>query len=251
MNITTKERKEYLLNNLLLFMKQEIEEAGISKDNYWFVIEFPKKVYCMGVKEPKLEPASEDTTKFLLKCPCEEEELDIAIKYGIAHGYIVKRTCNSIKITDYGFDKADDYEKFLEQNVTDNEIILNNYVSSNDDKINELIIKSRNLYLTKDLDGALEKIWDAFERLKTIFSEVDKKSSVKKLCDICSKSLDIDSINNEFMALTDIGNNYEIRHFETNKIPIEDANTKIYLYFRMLSLIMFAIKQIEVNENDL
>lgn len=247
----TKERKEYLLNNLLLFMKQEIEEAGISKDNYWFVVKFPEEVHYMGVKEPKLEPASEDTAKFLLKCPCEEEELNIAIKYGIAHEYLKKHTCNSVMLTYDGFYKADDYEEFLEQNVTDNEIILNNYVSSNDDKINELIIKSRNLYLTKDLDGALEKIWDAFERLKTIFSEVDKKSSAKKLCDICSKSLDIDSINNEFMALTDIGNNYQIRHFETNKKTIEDANTKIYLYFRMLSLIMFAIKQMDVTEDDL
>lgn len=232
-------------------MKQEIENAGISKDNYWFVIEFPEKIPCMGVKEPKLEPASEDTAKFLLKCPCEKEELDIAINYGIAHDYIKKRTHNSIKLTCCGFDKANEYEEFLEQSVTDNEIILNDYVSSNDNKINELIIKSRNLYLTKDLDGALEKIWDAFERLKTIFSEVDKKTSAKKLCDICSKSLDIDSINNEFMALTNIGNNYQIRHFETNKKLMKDANSKIYLYFRMLSLIMFAVKQLEVNENDL
>lgn len=240
----TKERKEYLLNNLLLFMKQEIEDAGISKDNYWFVIKFEEEVYYMGVDKPRLESASEDTAKFISKYPCDKGELDIVIKYGIAHEYLKKHTYDSVMLTYSGFNKAEDYEEFLEQNITDYEIILNDYVSSSDDKINELIIKSRNLYLTKDLDGALEKIWDAFERLKTIFSEVDKKSSTKKLCASCSKNLDADTINNEFMALTSIGNNYQIRHFETNKKPIEDVNTKIYLYFRMLSLVIFAIKQV-------
>lgn len=247
----TKERKEHLLNNLLLFMKQEIEESGISKDNYWFVVKFPAEVYYIGIEKPKLEAASEDTTKFLLKCPCEKEELDIVIKYAIAHEYLERRTHDSVMLTYSGFDKADDYEEFLEQNVTDNEIILNDYVSLSDDKMNKLIIKSRNLYLTKDLDGALEKIWDAFERIKTIFTELDKKASAKKVCEVCATSLDFDFINNEFVSLANIGNNYQIRHFETNKKPIKDNQTKAYLYFKMLSLINFVIKQLKEVENDL
>lgn len=247
----TKERKEYLLNNLLLFMKNEMEEAGIKKDNYWFVVQFPKEVYYMGVPEPKLFPASEDTAKFIAKCPCEENELDSVVKYAIAHEFLEKHGADSIKITYYGMDTAVKYEEYLEDCVSDNQIILNNYFESTDETVNEKIIKSRNLFLNHDIGGALENIWDAFERIKTIFTELDKKNSIKKVCDVCATSLDYENINSEFLELTNLGNNYQIRHFETNKKPINDDNTKIYLYFRMLSLITFVIKQLEVAENDL
>ena len=73
----TKERREYLLNNLLLFMKKEMEKDGIKKDNYWFVKKFAKEVYIMGVSELMPEPASKDTKRFLTICPCEEKELDM------------------------------------------------------------------------------------------------------------------------------------------------------------------------------
>lgn len=247
----TKERREYLLNNLLLFMKNEIEDDGATINTYWFEVKYPEKVYIMGVKEPKLEPASKDIIKFQAKCPFEKEELDTVVKYGIAHELLERYTYDSFQITYQGMNQAEEYEEYLEECVSDNQIIINDFVESEDSLVNEKVIKSRNLYLTKDLDGALENIWGAFERIKTIYTELDKKDSAKKVCNICATSLDFDCINNEFVALTNIGNNYQIRHFETNKKPLNDNNTKIYLYFRMLSLINFAIKQLKEAENDL
>ena len=238
----TKERREYLLNNLLLFIKNEMEDSGSTIDNWYFEIKYEEEYYLMGVKEPKIDPASEDIIKLQQRCPFSKEELDAVVKYGVAHEYLEKYTFNSFNITYLGINKAEEYEEYLETNVSDNQIILNDYIESSDYQVNDLIIKSRNLYLTKDLDGALEKLWDAFERIKTLLNE-NKKQGTKQLCQTCSTSLDFDAINSEFLTLTNIGNSYQIRHFETNKIPIKDNPTKIYLYFRMLSLLNFAIKQ--------
>ena len=44
-------------------MKNEMEDIGRIKDTYWFVEKFPEEVYYMGVNEPRLELASEDTAK--------------------------------------------------------------------------------------------------------------------------------------------------------------------------------------------
>ena len=243
-----KDRKNYLLNNLLLFIKQEMEDCGANKDNYFFVKKFSQPVHYFGEKEPRIEQGHPDTLKFLSKCPCEENELDAVINYALANEFL-ERKYSGFKITYSGFEIASEYELFLENVVVDGEIILNDYKKSGDDKINEMVVKSRNLYLTKDLDGALEKIWDAFERIKSIYQNLDKKESAERVCRICATSLCFDDIDEEFKKLTHIGNTYQIRHFETNKQPIEDINTKIYLYFRVLCLVIFVIKQLE-NKND-
>ena len=46
----------------------------------------------------------------------------------------------------------------------------------------------------------------------------------------------------EFKALTDIGNNFRIRHHETNKIDITDRRHYDYFLNRCLSLIALAIQ---------
>ncbi|MCT0449644.1 hypothetical protein EFK69_10865 [Lactococcus lactis subsp. lactis] len=48
--------------------------------------------------------------------------------------------------------------------------------------------------------------------------------------------------NNEFRALTEIGNNFRIRHHETNKIDIIDIKYYDYLFNRCMSLIALVIQ---------
>lgn len=95
---------------------------------------------------------------------------------------------------------------------------------------------------------ALEKVWDAFEKLKTYYS-VDKKSSVRTIIDTISEGDSVlkDKLNGEFKELTSIGNNYQIRHFETGKLPIKNIRIKEYWYARCLSLINLSIGYIETN----
>lgn len=99
------------------------------------------------------------------------------------------------------------------------------------------------------LKDATEKIWDAFERLKTYYPG-DKKQSVEKLIDLMSHSEPyyIDLYTKEFSTLTKIGNELTIRHHETNKISIDDNRYYEYLFCRCMSLIGLAIQYL--NESN-
>lgn len=95
--------------------------------------------------------------------------------------------------------------------------------------------------------NAVEKIWDALERLKTYYTTLDKKNSAAKIVsDMAHGQVEfIDLFNSEFKALTDIGNNFRIRHHETNKIDITDSNYYDYFFNRCLSLIALAIQYLK------
>ncbi len=84
---------------------------------------------------------------------------------------------------------------------------------------------------------AVEKLWDSFERLKTM-NEGNKKKSADKLVEQASwgNTRFKDILTTECHNLTDIGNNFQIRHFEKDKYPIDDKHVD-YLFFRMLNLI--------------
>lgn len=95
-----------------------------------------------------------------------------------------------------------------------------------------------------DHQDAVEKMWDALERLKTYYTDLDKKASVKKIVnDISGGQSDfMQQFDDEFVALTKIGNNYRIRHHETNKIDITDTRHFDYFFNRCLSLISLALQ---------
>ncbi len=69
---------------------------------------------------------------------------------------------------------------------------------------------------------ALEKLWDAWERIKTLEQPNDKKKSISILLDRTSKKPKFRKmLEQEAFKLTDIGNNFMIRYTELNKTPIE------------------------------
>lgn len=118
-----------------------------------------------------------------------------------------------------------------------------------DELINEKIEESKIYIRSKDSKQkqiALEKIWDTFERLKTVYEE-DKKKSVTRLIDTVSKESAVtkELLSKEFQQLTQIGNAYHIRHFENGKEPIHSDNFREYLYFRILSLISYCINEMK------
>ena len=94
---------------------------------------------------------------------------------------------------------------------------------------------------------ALDKIWDAFERMKTYYIEKNKKQSVEELIQlVANKNSGIEQlINDEAKALTNIGNTFQIRHFETDKIEITDNKHIDYLFYRMISLIHLFLTELE------
>lgn len=98
---------------------------------------------------------------------------------------------------------------------------------------------------------SVEKLWDAFERLKTYYTTLDKKTSAMKIVEDMSKgSKDFKNLfNAEFKALTDIGNLYRIRHHETNTIDIIDEKYYDYLFNRCLSLIALSVQYLQQKVN--
>lgn len=114
--------------------------------------------------------------------------------------------------------------------------------------LKELLQEASKYYDEGNLKIAVEKLWDAFERLKTYYSPtLDKKKSINKLIrDMSGNKTPYNELfENEFNQLTSVGNNFRIRHHETTKIDIEDKRYYDYFYKRCLSLISVAIQFLE------
>lgn len=94
---------------------------------------------------------------------------------------------------------------------------------------------------------AVEKIWDAFERLKTYYETMQKKDSANKIIgDMANQvSAFMDLFTAEFSTLTKIGNDFRIRHHETSKTDIVDPKHYDYFFNRCLSLIALAIQYLK------
>lgn len=112
--------------------------------------------------------------------------------------------------------------------------------------LNEAITKHMQPTFQAHRDAA-EKIWDALERLKTYYTGMDKKASATKIVsDMAGGQAEyITLFDSEFKVLTDIGNNFRIRHHETNKVDITDIRHYDYFFNRCLSLISTAILYLE------
>jgi hypothetical protein len=90
---------------------------------------------------------------------------------------------------------------------------------------------------------ALEKLWDAWERVKTL-DHADKKTSVGLLLDAAAPEPGFRSLlESEARALTAIGNDFMIRHSEVGKTEIQRGTHVDYLFFRMFAMIHVLLKE--------
>lgn len=121
--------------------------------------------------------------------------------------------------------------------------------STTDSELNKYLASAtEGILLPKSNDrlNALKALWDAFERVKT-FYDGSKRESVEFLLKKVSNNHEQfkNLLEKECKELTDIGNNFQIRHSETRTYPINDLLHIDYLFFRMLSLIDLFIKEVE------
>ena len=114
-----------------------------------------------------------------------------------------------------------------------------------DEELNLLIEEAKRRFKSSnDKKIALEKLWDAFERIKTYYGN-NKKLSAEELVKKISSDFDYEFIKNEFKELTRIGNNYNIRHHERDKEIIKEEKHIEYLFFRMLALLNLCVANIQ------
>jgi hypothetical protein len=168
----------------------------------------------------------------------KEQKLDFETEYQKAIKEFKEILNDSLHIDD-GMDLS--YLLDLNINV---ELLFDRKTKTNDQELDSLINEAKDrFFIPKDKQIALEKLWDAFERIKTYFDSNKRKSS-SELVSIASDGFNFEFIENEFKLLTKIGNEYRIRHHETDKIEVSKSKHIDYLFFRMLSLIDLCIKSI-------
>lgn len=130
------------------------------------------------------------------------------------------------------------------QRIVDEVLLHPIYSSKMEPKLEELIQDATNKFRNPRLNErkiALEKLWDAFERLKTI--EIPEEKQKKQSVDILLSKASFgqlpfkDILENECKTLTNIGNQYQIRHFEKYTEQIVSEEHLDYLFYRMYSLV--------------
>jgi hypothetical protein len=115
-----------------------------------------------------------------------------------------------------------------------------------DSTLDEMLEAARYKILNRSIDvrrESLEKLWDAWERLKTVEPGRDKRESAGRLLDKVATEPTLRArLEEEAIALTNIGNTFMIRHTEIDKIPITDSAHLDYLFHRMFSMIRLLLK---------
>ena len=112
-----------------------------------------------------------------------------------------------------------------------------------DAELNRLLTTAQRKFLDPHPDirrEATEALWDAWERLKTLGDEADKKAQVKVMLDATAGENSPtfrDALEREAMEITKIGNSLRIRHSETNQEQLERSDHVDYLFYRLFSLI--------------
>lgn len=91
---------------------------------------------------------------------------------------------------------------------------------------------------------ALDRLWDAWERAKTVQND-DKKAGASLMLDSAAQSPGPfrELLEREAKELTDIGNQFHIRHHETTRTPLNVEGHVDYLFHRMLAMLHLVLRQ--------
>ncbi len=115
-----------------------------------------------------------------------------------------------------------------------------------DSTLNKMLHEARQKFLNPDpaiRKEAVERLWDAWERLKSIEDPSNKKRAITQLLNKASVDIKFREILvKEARELTDIGNSFHIRHSEVTQTAIQNPLHIDYLFHRLLSLIILLLK---------
>ena len=116
-----------------------------------------------------------------------------------------------------------------------------------DNELDGLLHSARHKYLDRDIRThreSIEKLWDAWERLKTIEPGKDKPAQILALFSRLPVGTEFrEMIDKEGRELTAIGNTFMIRHTEANTIPISGETEVDYLFHRLFSLVWLLLRE--------
>lgn len=117
---------------------------------------------------------------------------------------------------------------------------------SGDKILDQLLREARHRYLSPDptiRKEAVERLWDAWERLKSIDDPSNKKKSITQMLDRAAIEPQFrELLEEEARKLTDIGNSFHIRHSEVTQTAIQYPPHLDYLFHRLLCMIILLLK---------
>jgi hypothetical protein len=117
---------------------------------------------------------------------------------------------------------------------------------SGDQKLDELLEAARAKFLDPKPGvrmESLEKLWDAFERLKTLEPGQDKRASANALIEKSALEPTFkDMLVAEAKSLTDIGNTFHIRHSEKSQVELKSEAHVDYLFHRLFAFIWLLLR---------
>lgn len=91
---------------------------------------------------------------------------------------------------------------------------------------------------------ALERLWDAWERLKSLADPRDKKRSIKVILDAVTSVPSLrERLETEATELNSIGNSHLIRHSEISQVPVIDVDQVDYLFHRLFAMIQLMLRK--------
>jgi len=137
--------------------------------------------------------------------------------------------------------------------------LVSKIYTTEDADLNNLINESFEKFLEPKLIDrkiALDKIWKAFERMKTYYEEKNKKDSIAELITKVSEGNEAiyEILQTEAKNLTKIGNGKRedgtntglfIRHSDTNTTSIDSNEHIDILFYRMISFMQLFLKHLE------
>ncbi|MEX1013650.1 MAG: hypothetical protein WDZ80_00630, partial [Candidatus Paceibacterota bacterium] len=128
------------------------------------------------------------------------------------------------------------------------EDLIKSKFNTSDRTLNMMLEECRTKFLDPNIfvrREALERLWDSWERIKTLENPSNKKDSIKIILDKAASEPNFRSIlENEASSLTYIGNNFHIRHSEVGKTPITNDHHVDYLFHKLFSMIHLLLKSI-------
>lgn len=91
---------------------------------------------------------------------------------------------------------------------------------------------------------ALERLWDGWERLKSLADPGDKKMSIKIILDATAAEPSLRArLEGEARELNSIGNSHLIRHSEVDQVPVIDVDQVDYLFHRLFAMIQLVLRK--------
>lgn len=115
--------------------------------------------------------------------------------------------------------------------------------ATGDGELDRLLTAAQRRFVEPRQEGrqeAVEALWDAWERLKTLDGDGDKKSQAAQMLDATAGSQSPrfrDALERESIELTGIGNSLRIRHSETTQEGLARPEHADYLFYRLYCLI--------------